>query len=91
MVNHWPSRRGGETGSEPRRVYVAGILKHLADSILDSNPLAAVVMMGDLNDEPVNRSIHDILGAKTDTAGTREYHSGKYDGVCLTSSGTKGR
>jgi hypothetical protein len=72
MVNHWPSRRGGEAGSEPRRVFVAGMLKHLSDSILHDNPLAAVVMMGDLNDEPVNRSVREVLGAGTDTAGTSD-------------------
>jgi len=38
LVNHWPSRRGGVTASEPKRVYVAKQVKHAVDSLLKINP-----------------------------------------------------
>jgi len=36
FVNHWPSRRGGEAASAPRRNYVASVLKEKVDSINQS-------------------------------------------------------
>ena len=64
FVNHWPSRRGGEEGSEPLRAKAASVCRAIADSLLTANPDAKIVIMGDLNDDPVNRSVAVILGAK---------------------------
>jgi predicted extracellular nuclease len=64
FVNHWPSRRGGETESEPKRIYVASYLKHLCDSIQKKDPKVAIVLMGDFNDHPNNISISNFLKAK---------------------------
>lgn len=64
FVNHWKSRSGGATETEPQRIENATTLKHLTDSLLVHNPKANIVIMGDLNDEPDNKSISDILGAK---------------------------
>lgn len=36
FVNHWPSRRGGEAASAPRRNFVAGVLRGKVDSIIQS-------------------------------------------------------
>jgi len=36
FVNHWPSRRGGEAVSAPRRNFVAGVLRGKVDSIIQS-------------------------------------------------------
>ncbi len=36
FVNHWPSRRGGEAASAPRRNYVASVLREKVDSIIQS-------------------------------------------------------
>lgn len=64
IVNHWPSRLGGEKQSSPRREAAAALSKHLTDSILALNPNSKVIIMGDLNDDPTNRSCKVILGAK---------------------------
>jgi len=37
FVNHWPSRRGGEAASAPRRNYVASVLRAKIDSILKAD------------------------------------------------------
>ena len=66
FVFHSPSRRGGETASEPRRVYVAEQARIRIDSILDRNPDSKIVLMGDFNDEPDNKSILEVLRGKGD-------------------------
>lgn len=63
IVNHWPSRLGGERKSSPRREAAAALSKHLADSICAADPDSKVIIMGDLNDDPNNRSCAKILGA----------------------------
>jgi predicted extracellular nuclease len=67
FVNHFPSRRGGSLGSQPRRKYVASVLRGLADSILRANPKAGILIMGDFNDEPENESLERVLNARCDT------------------------
>ena len=52
FVNHWPSKFGGATISEPRRRAASIILKHKCDSILNTNAKSQVVAMGDFNDTP---------------------------------------
>ncbi|MFI1744955.1 endonuclease/exonuclease/phosphatase family protein [Thalassobellus sediminis] len=66
IVNHWPSRRGGEVRSRAKRVAAAKVSKHLVDSLQVINPYAKVFIMGDLNDNPTNKSVKDILKAKKD-------------------------
>ena len=68
FVNHWPSRRGGEEASAPGRALAAGICKHKIDSILKTDPKAKIIVMGDLNDDPVSPSVAQVLGAKGDKA-----------------------
>lgn len=63
FVNHWPSRRGGKTASEPFRMHVAGILRHKADSILSADSCSRILIMGDFNDNPEDRSVREELGA----------------------------
>jgi predicted extracellular nuclease len=64
MVGHWPSRRGGEAGSAWARAAAASVCKTLADSIRTVNPNAKIVIMGDLNDDPDNKSLTQVLKAK---------------------------
>ena len=40
FVNHWPSRWGGQQKSEPKRIYVAKVLKEKTDSLLNINSKA---------------------------------------------------
>lgn len=64
MVGHWPSRRGGEEASAPGRAKAASVCKHKADSIFKTDPTAKIIIMGDLNDDPVSPSVAIVLGAK---------------------------
>ncbi len=57
FVNHWPSRRGGQEASENKRMLAARSLMRACDSIYAINPNAQVLVMGDFNDEPVNKSM----------------------------------
>ncbi|MEP1489922.1 MAG: endonuclease/exonuclease/phosphatase family protein [Algibacter sp.] len=66
IVNHWPSRRGGEERSRPKRVAAAKLSKRLVDSLQVIDPYAKVFIMGDLNDNPTNASIKKALNAKKD-------------------------
>ncbi len=66
IINHWPSRRGGEARSRPKRIAAAKLNKYLIDSLQVINPYAKVFIMGDLNDNPTNESIKTILKAKKD-------------------------
>ncbi|MDR3271914.1 MAG: endonuclease [Flavobacteriaceae bacterium] len=57
LVNHWPSRRGGEQRSLPRRMAAAKVLKFAMDSIQKAVPNAKILAMGDFNDDPNSPSI----------------------------------
>jgi len=63
-VNHWPSRSGGEERSAPARAAAAAVVKQHSDSIIKAEPGAKIVIMGDLNDDPVSPSIIEVLRAK---------------------------
>lgn len=63
FINHFPSRRGGQSESEPKRIYVATQLRRLVDKTFAENADAKIIVMGDFNDEPFNKSIADVLGA----------------------------
>ncbi len=62
MVNHWPSRWGGEMVTKSKRKMASDVLRNLCDSILQSNPNAAIVAMGDFNDGPGDESIRKLGG-----------------------------
>ena len=65
FVNHWPSRIGGDEKTEPKRVLAASVLKSKIDDILALDPKARIIIMGDMNDEPINKSLVETLGAKS--------------------------
>ena len=50
FVNHWPSRRGGEQESEPKRVLAARTLRAEVDQLRMADPVAQIIIMGDFND-----------------------------------------
>lgn len=68
IVCHWPSRRGSK--SSPTREFAAQITKHIVDSIRNSNDDAKILIVGDLNDDPYNKSVSKVLGAKRKMADT---------------------
>lgn len=61
IVNHWPSRSGGEAKSAPNRIAAAKLSKHLVDSLQTIDPYAKVFILGDLNDNPTDTSIKNVL------------------------------
>jgi hypothetical protein len=64
IVNHWPSRYGGEKRSRWLRNAAAQLSRSIADSILQQNPHARIMVMGDLNDNPNNESVLKFMNAK---------------------------
>lgn len=64
LVNHWPSRRGGEEASAPSRAIAAGVGRKIIDSLTAINPNAKIFLMGDLNDDPTSPSVTEVIGAK---------------------------
>lgn len=64
FVNHWPSRRGGESESEPRRIKAAETLRNRIEKVLSQNSSTKIIVMGDFNDEPTNNSILNFLKAR---------------------------
>lgn len=66
FMNHWPSRRGGEAISLPKRNAAGALLKQQMDSIRNLDPETKLFAMGDFNDDPVSPSVKVHLGAVAD-------------------------
>ena len=64
IVNHWPSRRGGEEKSRPLRIKAAQLNKRIIDSLRYQNVTAKIITMGDFNDDPRNDSLKKVLKSK---------------------------
>jgi hypothetical protein len=80
IVNHWPSRSSGELRSRPRRNAAASLTRRLTDSLFTINSGARIIIMGDLNDDPVNESVRKYLGASgnREKIGERELYNCMY-------------
>lgn len=63
LVNHWPSRYGGEERSRPARKAAAELSRSIVDSLLAIDEKANIIIMGDLNDDPNNHSVQEVLRA----------------------------
>ena len=63
IVCHWPSRAGIRATAHLRQ-HAASISRHIVDSLYRADPDAKIVMMGDLNDDPDDKSCRIILGAR---------------------------
>ena len=59
LVNHWPSRGA----ASPSREFMGRKVRQVVDSIYKVEPKAKIVIMGDLNDDPDNKSVTEALGA----------------------------
>jgi len=64
IVNHWPSRSGGEKVSRPNRNKAAQLCRSICDSITNTDPDAKILVMGDLNDDPFNDSVKKYIKTK---------------------------
>lgn len=60
IVNHWPSR-GADA---PVRMHAATQVKAITDSLYREDSQAKIIIMGDLNDDPMDKSVVTGLGAK---------------------------
>ncbi len=64
IVNHWPSRYGGEARSRPFRMSAAVLIrKRIVPDIELLDPDPKIIIMGDFNDDPSDRSLTQGLGA----------------------------
>jgi len=70
-VCHFPSRLGGETETEPYRRQVATRIRASVDSVFAQQPTANIVIMGDFNDYPSNKSLSVDLAAMDSTNGLK--------------------
>ena len=65
FVCHLPSRSGGAKESEPYRLHAAKKLRAEVDSIMNKRFHPQVIIMGDFNDYPSNKSIQEVLYPST--------------------------
>ena len=79
LVSHWPSRHGGQENSEPKRMAAANAVRQKVDDILTKDANAQIMIMGDLNDSPSDRSVKEGLGAVCDLSATADL----FDLMCI--------
>lgn len=61
LVAHWPSRAGGEQISLNRRMSAARVMRSVVDSLQQTHPEERIILMGDLNDDPISPSLTEGL------------------------------
>jgi endonuclease/exonuclease/phosphatase family metal-dependent hydrolase len=59
FMDHWPSRHN----DPPARIRAADTARQRIDEILAADPKADIILLGDLNDEPLDESVRDHLRA----------------------------
>lgn len=72
IVNHWPSRRGGEEKSRHRREKAAYLNTEIIAKVRENDPNAKIIIMGDLNDDPTNSSLKKVLKTTSKKAEVKE-------------------
>ena len=68
IVNHWPSRGADET----KRIAAAKVNNKIIDSLRGVYKSPKIITMGDFNDDPFDKSIKKVLGAKKDRNDVRK-------------------
>jgi hypothetical protein len=63
LVNHWPSKKGGEDLTTASRNAAAAVCRTEINRILQIDGAAKIIVMGDLNDNPDSYSVRKILDA----------------------------
>lgn len=73
IVNHWPSRGA----ASPVRVWAAQQVRELTDSIAATDKKLKIIVMGDMNDDPMDESMAVALGAKKqmNEVGARDFYN----------------
>jgi len=72
IVNHWPSRRGGEEKSSHKREKAAYVNTQIIEKIKKADPNPKIIIMGDFNDDPTNASLKKVLHTKAKKADVHE-------------------
>jgi endonuclease/exonuclease/phosphatase family metal-dependent hydrolase len=57
LINHWSSRREGEKETEYKRLAASNKVQSIINSIEKKDPNAKIIVMGDFNDNPNDKSI----------------------------------
>lgn len=101
FVNHWTSRYRGYLESEPLRMLASERLKTITDSICAMNKKANIILLGDFNDNPQNRSIQiltnnsayrfnnlDLINSNSGVTGTLKFKGNwlGFDQILVTNS-----
>lgn len=60
ITNHWPSRYTGTLASEPKRLSACRKLTFICDSILEKDNRSKLIIMGDFNDTPADKSLKEL-------------------------------
>jgi endonuclease/exonuclease/phosphatase family metal-dependent hydrolase len=61
IVNHWPSRNNGTRNSDNKRLKAAKLVRKILVDIYKENEHSNVIIMGDFNDEPNDKSLKELL------------------------------
>ncbi len=91
LVNHWPSKRGGEE-ADAQRLRIADTLRRLMVELHAQHPTAAIIAMGDMNSTADEEAIAKGMGFGSDSVNAdgirlltlrlpRDSGSHKYQGV----------
>lgn len=63
FINHWPSRYAGLLETRLLRNRAAGILRDRIQQVIEKSTEPKIIVMGDFNDQPQDKSIYDVLNA----------------------------
>lgn len=72
IVNHWPSRRGGESKTRHLREKAAYKVTQIVEKIRENDTDAKIIILGDFNDDPTNSSFKTVLNTKKDIDNLQE-------------------
>lgn len=65
IVNHWPSRLGGQEASSPKREATGFMCRRTIDSLVNVHgENIGIIFMGDLNDDPMDKACAESVGGK---------------------------
>jgi predicted extracellular nuclease len=64
LVNHWPSRRKGTSETSHKRITAATRNLEILKNILEEDPEARVIIMGDFNDDPTSESVQRLVSSE---------------------------
>lgn len=90
FVTQWPLRQPNEQDTELKRISAAVALRKEVDKILNFENNAHIIIMGDFNDEPTNKSAMQILNAtnKRKNLNYRDLYNMMYDLHNIGNEGT---